>query len=133
MYNIPKPKNRWDDEKLTPNCEIRFGLPKSFIFNFQEYPKGEVLFICRIKVEDGQYTPTNFNTEPRYIFGHAQTHNTTNNNTKLMASIFSAHRYGQRVGVTNVKLIDMPEEEALQKPKIISEKNITKLQSYHIK
>jgi hypothetical protein len=50
-----------------------------------------------------------------------------------MASIFSAHRYGQRVGVTNVKLIDMPEEEALQKPKIISEKNITKLQSYHIK
>ena len=50
-----------------------------------------------------------------------------------MRSIFSAHRYAQRVCVTNVKLIDMPEEEALQKPKIISEKNITKLQSYHIK
>jgi hypothetical protein len=133
MYNIPKPKNRWDDEKLPPNCEIRFGLPKSFTFNFQDYPKGEVLFICRIKVDDGQYTPTNFNTAPRYIFGHAQTHNQTNNDTKLMRSLFSAHRYGQSIGVTNVKLIDMTKEEALQKPKIISEKNITKLQSYRIK
>jgi hypothetical protein len=92
-----------------------------------------VLFICRIKVDDGQYTPTNFNTAPRYIFGHAQTHNQTNNDTKLMRSLFSAHRYGQSIGVTNVKLIDMPKEEALHKPKIISEKNITKLQSYRIK
>ncbi len=133
MYMEGEPKNRFDVDELIPNCEVRFGLPNSFTFNFQEYPKGEVLFICRIKVDDGQYTPTNFNTVPRYIFGHAQTHNKTNNNTKLMTSIFSAHRYEQKVGVTNVKPIDMPEEEALQKPKIISEKNITKLQSYRIK
>ena len=71
MYKEGEPKNRFDEDELTPNCEIRFGLPNCFTFNFQDYPKGEVLFVCRIMVDDGQYTPTNFNTAPRYIFGHA--------------------------------------------------------------
>ncbi|QCD62678.1 toxin VasX [Tenacibaculum maritimum] len=131
IYEAPQ-KNYFNNEELTPNCQISFGLPNDFIFNLEEYPKGEVLFICRIKVADGEYIPTSFHTEPRYIFGHAQTHNKINTNTNLMQSVFSAHRYGQRIGVTNVKLVNMPKEEALRKPKIISEKSISKLQSYYI-
>ncbi len=42
-------------------------------------------------------------------------------------------KYGKPLKEELLKPIDMPEEEALQKPKIISEKNITKLQSYRIK
>ena len=133
IYNFPKETFNFNKEKLTPNCIISFGLPRQFYWDYREYHNGEILFTCRLRTDDTNYTPTNFNKEARFIFGSAQLHNRKDNNSKHMTSIFSAHRYNQRVNVRSVKLLNTPKEEAPQKPNIVSENSIKMLQSYNLK
>jgi len=121
-----------DGDELIPNFGVGFKLPPEYYWNFEKYKYGEVLFVCRIRVDDAQYTPTNFNSAPRYIFGFSQTHNERDYNWKHMTGLLSAFRYGKRVGVRNLKLTDIPKEEALLKPKIISENSIPQLESYFV-
>jgi hypothetical protein len=55
-YKFPKPDpfNRHKDE-IIPNCIVNFGLPPQFYSQYREYHNGEVLFTCRIRVEDQEY------------------------------------------------------------------------------
>lgn len=129
-----KPKTSFNTEEIAPNWEVEFGIPPSYEWNFENYTDGEVLFICRIRVDNDQFTPTNFKTAPRYIYGHAQTHNRRVYDTRDLTLMRTLHGlYGKRYHVKNVKLIDVSEEVAMLKPKIVSKNNLDKLSSYIIK
>ena len=133
IYNFPDNKYNFDKDNVIPNCIVDFGLPPEYYWNYRDYIKGEVLFTCRLRVDDNQFTPTVFNKEKRYIFGYAQIFNQIDNNIKHMTSIFTAHRYQQRFNVCNIKLLNTTKEEAEQKPKIIAANSIKLLESYRIK
>ncbi|GGX34905.1 hypothetical protein GCM10007384_39240 [Aquimarina muelleri] len=84
-------------------------------------------------MQDEEFAPTNFNEEPRYVFGSAQVYNKKDNQQKHLTSIFTVHRHGQRTNVLDVKLLDTTKEQAMQKPRIIAKNSIKMLQSYNPK
>ncbi len=133
ISSFPEKSFLFDADKMTPNCIVSFGLPDLFYWRYMDYPDGEVLFTFRVRVQDDEYTPSDFNHNKRYVFTNAQLHNKVNNNTRYMTSIFTAHRYQQPINVRKVKLQNMSEEEAMQKPKIVTENSIKMLASYRTK
>ncbi|WP_438712655.1 toxin VasX [Aquimarina muelleri] len=134
IFHFPEQESyRFREDEFLPNCIVDFGLPDQFYWDYQEYRYGEVLFTCRVRVQDEEFAPTNFNEEPRYVFGSAQVYNKKDNQQKHLTSIFTVYRYGQRTNVLDVKLLDTTKEQAMQKPKIIAKNSIKMLQSYNPK
>eukprot|EP01090_Pellita_catalonica_P002648 TRINITY_DN1221_c0_g1_i3.p1 TRINITY_DN1221_c0_g1~~TRINITY_DN1221_c0_g1_i3.p1 ORF type:complete len:1120 (-),score=198.21 TRINITY_DN1221_c0_g1_i3:912-4271(-) len=130
---IPYPKEYNDEEYIMPNATVEFGLPTHFYWEYMNYPNGEILFLYRVRVKDEEFTPTNFNNQKRFVLAYTQIKNKKEYNSINMTSIFTAHKYGQRVGIRDVKLQHMSAKEAQQKIKIVAEKDVKHLASYNPK
>ncbi len=131
---FPKPKySSIKSEEVMPNCIVDFSLPQEFSESYRRFHDGEILFLCRLRVQNDEFSPTNFEKEARYVFGNSQTHNRIDNNIKHLTSIFSAHRYGQSIGKRDVKLKNTSFEQTKHKIKVIKESNLNNLESYSIK
>ncbi|TPN82747.1 toxin VasX [Aquimarina algicola] len=76
-FDFPKDRQLGKSDN-PPRCYVDFGLPvgyKQGNFGKALYPKGEVLFLCRLKTHDRHFIPLEQQNEARYYYSIAQVYN----------------------------------------------------------
>ncbi|WP_103866718.1 toxin VasX [Aquimarina sp. I32.4] len=119
-------------ENQPSRCYVDFTLPSGYRhnrFGKMLYPKGEILFLCRLKTNDNRYIPLEQNNEPRYYYNMARVYNQIDLRTPRTYYDFDAINLFM-LGVRNLRTARIKNTEPEDAERVIRLKDVPLLQSY---